>query len=113
MTLDRLRNYLLAKPGAVEAFPFDSVTLVTKVQGKMFGLVMTSRDPLQINLKCLPEKAEVLREQYSSIIPGYHMNKRHWSTLVLDGTLPDDLVLSLIDESYDLVVAGLPKSKQP
>ena len=113
MTLDKLRDYLLAKPQAVEEFPFDTVTLVVKVCGKMFGLVSTGRTPLQMNLKCLPEKAEVLREQFPSIIPGYHMNKRHWNTLIIDGSLPEDLVFSLIDDSYELVVKGIPKSKRP
>ena len=113
MTLDTLRNYLLAKPMAVEEFPFDPVTLVVKVCGKMFGLISTDRTPLQLNLKCLPEKAEVLREQFPAIIPGYHMNKRHWNTLILDGSLPDPLIFSLVDESYALVVNGLPTSRRP
>lgn len=113
MTIDSLRKYLLAKPQAVEEFPFDATTLVIKVCGKMFALVSTDRIPLQMNLKCLPEKAEVLREQFLAIIPGYHMNKRHWNTIVLDGSLPDELVFSLIDESYDLVVNTLPKGKRP
>ena len=113
MTLDELRAYLLSKPQAVEEFPFDTVTLVVKVCGKMFALVATDRKPLQLNLKCLPEKAEVLREQFTAIIPGYHMNKRHWNTLILDGSLPEDLVFGLVDESYELVVDGLPKAKRP
>jgi predicted DNA-binding protein (MmcQ/YjbR family) len=113
MTLNSLRDYLLAKPRAVEEFPFDTVTLVAKVCGKMFGLVSTDHVPLQMNLKCLPEKAEILREQFPAIIPGYHMNKRHWNTVILDGTLPDDFIFSLIDESYELVVQGLPKAKRP
>jgi predicted DNA-binding protein (MmcQ/YjbR family) len=79
----------------------------------MFGLVSTDRVPLQMNLKCLPEKAVILREQFPAIIPGYHMNKRHWNTVVLDGTLQDDFIFSLIDESYELVVQGLPKAKRP
>ena len=79
----------------------------------MFALVSTDWTPLQMNLKCLPEKAEVLREQFPAIIPGYHMNKRHWNTIVLDGSLPDELVFSLIDESYDFVVNTLPKGKRP
>lgn len=113
MSLESLRSYLLAKPKAVEEFPFDSVTLVIKVCGKMFALISTNQNPLRMNLKCLPEKAEVLREQYHSIIPGYHMNKRHWNSLLIDGSLPDELVLGLIDESYELVVQGLPKTKRP
>ena len=113
MDLDRLRSYLLDKPQAVEEFPFDTVTLVAKVCDKMFALIITDQKPLRINLKCLPEKAEILREQYCAIIPGYHMNKRHWNTVILDGTLPHQLVLGLIDESYELVVQGLPKTKRP
>ena len=113
MSLESLRSYLLTKPKAVEEFPFDSVTLVLKVCGKMFALISTNQNPLRMNLKCLPEKAEVLREQYHSIIPGYHMNKRHWNSLLIDGSLPDELVLGLIDESYELVVQGLPKTKRP
>ena len=113
MNLDTLRRYLLDKPKTVEEFPFDTVTLVAKVCGKMFALVSTDRIPLRINLKCLPEKAEVLREQFPAIIPGYHMNKRHWNSLLLDGSLPDDLVFSLIDDSYELVVQGLPQTKRP
>ena len=113
MTFDELRRYLLAKPGAVEVFPFDSVTPVFKVCDKMFALILTTRHPLQCNLKCLPEKAEVLREQFPSITAGYHMNKRHWNTLILDGSLPDELICSLIDDSYGLVVAGLSKSLRP
>lgn len=113
MNLDTLRSYLLDKPNAVEAFPFDTVTLVAKVCDKMFALVSTDQIPLRMNLKCLPEKAEVLREQFTSIIPGYHMNKRHWNSLLLDKSLPDELVFSLIDDSYELVVQGLPQTKRP
>ena len=113
MQLDRLRSYLLDKPKAEEEFPFDNVTLVIKVCGKMFALISTDQNPLRMNLKCLPEKAEVLREQYPSIIPGYHMNKRHWNTLIIDGSLPNELVFGLIDESYALVVQGLPKTQRP
>ncbi len=113
MKLTRLRSYLLGKSQSVEEFPFDSVTLVLKVCGKMFALISTDRKPLRMNLKCLPEKAEILREQYPSIIPGYHMNKRHWNTLILDGSLPDEFVFDLIDESYELVVQGLPNRQRP
>jgi len=112
MNLEKLRHYLLNKPQTVEEFPFDTVTLVVKVYNKMFALISTDVDPLRMNLKCLPEKAEVLREHYDAIIPGYHMNKRHWNSLVIDGSLPEDLIFSLIDESYDLVVQGLPKCQR-
>lgn len=113
MDFDDLKSYLMQKAGSVEEFPFDTVTLVIKVSGKMFALVGTNDDPLRINLKCDPDKAEVLREIYPAILPGYHMNKRHWNTVVLDGSIPDDEIRAMIDESYALVVQGLPKSKRP
>jgi predicted DNA-binding protein (MmcQ/YjbR family) len=113
MNFDALRSYLLAKPGAVEDFPFDMETLVIKVGGKMFALVSINEDPLNMNLKCDPVKAEFLRARYPAVRPGYHMNKRHWNTVVLDGSIPDAEIRSLIDDSYTLVVAGLPKSRRP
>ena len=113
MNLESLRAYLNAKPGAVEDFPFDLVTLVVKVGGKMFALVGTDEAPLRLNLKCDPLKAEMLREYYPAVLPGYHMNKRHWNTVVLDGSIPVADVLAMIDESYELVVRGLPKGKRP
>ena len=113
MTFDQLRTYLLAKPAAVEEFPFDHVTLVFKVCGKMFALIGTADEPLRMNLKCDPDKAEVLREHYSAVIPGYHMNKRHWNTLVMDGSIPEDEICAMIDDSYALVVKGLPRAKRP
>ncbi len=113
MTFDDLRNYLLSKPGAREDFPFDTTTLVTKVADKMFALVGMNKAPLRINLKCDPFKAELLREQYPAVLPGYHMNKRHWNTVVLDGSIADDTIRAMIDESYALVVKGLPKAKRP
>ena len=113
MNFVELRSCLMAKPGAVEEFPFDLVTLVAKVGGKMFALVGTDADPLWLNLKCEPEKADVLRELFPAVRPGYHMNKRHWNTVVLDGSLEDDQVRAMIEESYALVVQGLPKAKRP
>lgn len=113
MNFDTLRSYLLEKPGAVEDFPFDTVTLVIKVSGKMFALVGINDDPLRLNLKCDPAKAEFLRERYQAVIPGYHMNKRHWNTVILNGSIPDAEIHSMIDDSYALVVQGLPKSKRP
>ncbi len=112
MDLLELRRYLLAKPGAAETFPFDPVTLVVKVAGKMFALVGLDDEPLEVNLKCEPFKAELLREQYAAIRPGYHMNKRHWNTVTLDGSLDDAFVQVLIDESYALVVAGLTRAQR-
>ena len=113
MDFPTLRAYLASKPGAVEDFPFDPVTLVSKVGGKMFALVATDEEPLRLNLKCSPLKAEILRECYSAVLPGYHMNKRHWNTVVLDGSIPDADLRAMIDESYALVVQGLPKAKRP
>ena len=113
MNFETLRTYLLAKPCAEETFPFDDVTLVIKVCNKMFALVGINNDPLRINLKCDPDKAELLRELHPAIVPGYHMNKRHWNTVVLDGSLPGADIYAMIDDSYDLVVQGLPKSKRP
>jgi predicted DNA-binding protein (MmcQ/YjbR family) len=113
MNFPTLRAYLAAKPGAVEDFPFDQTTLVFKVGGKMFALIATYEEPLRMNLKCDPLKAEVLREVYPAVIPGYHMNKRHWNTVVLDGSIPDADLRAMIDESYALVVRGLPRSRRP
>ena len=113
MNFETLRTYLLHKPGATEDFPFDTVTLVIKVSGKMFALTDITEDPLRINLKCDPLKAEFLREHFPAVQPGYHMNKRHWNTVVLDGSIAEAEIRSMIDESYELVVKGLPKSRRP
>jgi predicted DNA-binding protein (MmcQ/YjbR family) len=108
MNPESLRHYCLSLPATTEDFPFDEQTLVFKVQGKMFALTDVD-DFASINLKCDPERAAELREQYDSIRPGYHMNKKHWNTVLLDGSLPDALIKELILHSYQLVVAGLPK----
>lgn len=108
MNIEYYRQYCLTKKGTTEEFPFDNRTLVFKVGGKMFAL--TDVESFEsINLKCDPERAIELREQYSAIIPGYHMNKKHWNTVVLDGSLRDSLICSLIDDSYLLVARSLPK----
>lgn len=108
MNPESLREYCLNQPAVTEEFPFDEQTLVFKVKGKMFAL--TDVDSFaSITLKCDPERAIELREQHDSILPGYHMNKQHWNTVLLDGSLPDNLVKELILHSYQLVVAGLPK----
>jgi predicted DNA-binding protein (MmcQ/YjbR family) len=112
MDFATLRAYLLSKPGASEDFPFDPVTLVAKVGGKMFALVGIDATPLRVNLKCVPEQAEVLRELYPAVLPGYHMNKLHWNTIVLDGSLPDEDVLGMIDDSYELVLQGRPRARR-
>ena len=113
MDFNTLKNYLLSKPAAVEEFPFDAVTLVIKVSGKMFALVDLNDDPLRLNLKCDPVRAEMLRENHPAIQPGYHMNKRHWNTIILDGSIADAEILAMIDDSYALVVKGLPKARRP
>jgi len=108
MNIEDIRRYCLNKPAVTESFPFDEVTLVFKVAGKMFALVNLD-GTLSINLKCDPEKALELREHYPAVLPGYHMNKRLWNTVLLDATLDNDMVKSWIDDSYNLVVAKLPK----
>jgi predicted DNA-binding protein (MmcQ/YjbR family) len=109
MDFESLRTYLLSKPEAVEDFPFDMTTLVLKVGGKMFAALVINDQPLRVNLKCDPVKAELLREKYPAVKPGYHMNKKHWNTVVLDGSVPEDEIRAMVDESYALVVKGLPK----
>lgn len=112
MDLPDVIERFLSKPGAEETTPFGPDVLVYKVGGKMFALAVPEDFPSRINLKCDPDKAVELRGEYSAVQPGYHMNKRHWNTVVLDGSLPSKLVAELIDHSYDLVVASLPKGKR-
>lgn len=109
MNLKLLNKYLLSKKAATSGYPFDETTLVFKVINKMFALIAEEENPLRINLKCDPAGAQVLRRMHKSIIPGYHMNKEHWNTVILDGSLPDELIYKLIDDSYALVVTGLKK----
>jgi predicted DNA-binding protein (MmcQ/YjbR family) len=104
-----LRRWCLAQSGAVEDFPFRPDVSVFKVAGKMFALSVLERTPLEVSVKCEPDLAVQLRDSYSAIRPGYHLNKRHWNTITLDGSLPDQLVRDLIEDSYDLVVSALPK----
>jgi len=109
MNIEQFREYCLHKKGVTEEFPFDEKTLVFKVMGKMFALTGLERIPNEINLKCDPERAIALREEYDGLIyGGYHMSKKHWNTLVLE-RLSNELILALIDHSYDLVVAKLHK----
>ena len=103
----------LALPGATEEFPFGDEVSVFKVGGKMFGACRPDGQPLQVSLKCEPELAVGLRAAHPSIAPGYHLNKRHWNTVTLDGSLPDRTVAEMISDSYDLVVASLPKARRP
>jgi len=109
MDIDELRGYCLEKAHTSESFPFDNDTLVFKVAGKIFALASLENNPLSVNLKCDPEWALELREQHESIIPGYHMNKQHWNTVILDGSIPRQLLLELIDHSYNLIYRALPQ----
>ena len=112
MTKNRLLKICAALPGAVEDFPFGENNAVFKVGGRMFALVNLGGDPGSVNLKCDPELAQGLRAQYAAIRPGYHMNKRHWNTVELDGTVPDPEWRAMIEHSYELVVGGLPRAQQ-
>jgi predicted DNA-binding protein (MmcQ/YjbR family) len=112
LTAARLRRHCLALPGAGEEFPFRPDLSVFKVSGKVFALSPLGDRPLRISLKCEPALAEQLRDTYPSIRPGYHLNKRHWNTVDVDGALPDQLVLDMVEDSYDLVVAKLPRRVQ-
>ncbi len=111
MNIEELREYCISKKGVTEGFPFDESTLVFKVSGKMFALTDLV-DALSVNLKCDPEKAIALREQYPCVIPGYHMNKQHWNTVIIDGSLNDTLIKEWITHSYELVVKSLTKKQQ-
>jgi len=110
MNIEQIREYCLKKRGVTEEFPFDEETLVFKVAGKIFLLASLESIPLQINLKCDPEKAVELREEYESVQPGYHMNKKHWNTIVVNGSVSINKIFEWIDNSYNLVVKGLTKS---
>lgn len=106
MNIEELREYALSKQGAEETFPFGEDTLVFKVKGKIFLLTDLSAEPLQFNAKCDPDYAIELRDKYECIQPGYHMNKKHWNTVIIDGTLSTQQLKDLIDHSYNLV-AGI------
>jgi predicted DNA-binding protein (MmcQ/YjbR family) len=113
MDIETFRNYCISKKGVTEGLPFGPDTLVFKVMGKMFALAGLDAIPLSINLKCDPEKAIRLREEYeNNILPGYHMNKQHWNTVILDGHLKSDFIFQLVDDSYNLIKAGLTKKQQ-
>ncbi len=112
MNLQALREYCLAKPGVEETTPFGPDTLVFKVAGKMFLLTGFDNSPVQFNAKCDPEKAIDLRERYPCVQPGWHMNKKHWNTIVVDGSVAIKLVKEWIDDSFDLVVAGFSKKEK-
>ncbi len=112
MDIETFRGYCLAKKGVEETFPFGEETLVFKVMGKIFALTGLDSDTFQVNLKCDPDRALELREEYEDIVPGYHMNKKHWNTVYFENGLSDALLKELTDHSYNLVVSSLPKAIQ-
>lgn len=108
-----VEDYVLSKPFTIEDYPFGPEAAVFKVGGKMFALTVPPGNPSRVNLKCDPTLAIALRQRFKGITPGYHMNKQHWNTVELDGSVPEDEIKKMVDHSYDLVVASLPKSKRP
>ena len=109
MNIEELRDECLSLKGVTEHFPFDEVTLVLKVQGKMFALIPLDNPETQITLKCDPDRAIALREEFSAIVPAWHFNKKHWNTVMMDVGISQTLLCELIRHSYNLVVAALPK----
>jgi predicted DNA-binding protein (MmcQ/YjbR family) len=112
MNASELRAHCLSFAGASETFPFGPETSVFKVAGKMFALSQLDQVPPRVSLKCEPGLAEQLRETHAAVRPGYHLNKRHWNTVVIDGSLTDELIKDMIEDSYDLVVSQLPQARQ-
>jgi predicted DNA-binding protein (MmcQ/YjbR family) len=112
MNIEELRDFALSLPDVEESFPFGEDTLVFKTRNKIFLLVSLSSVPLQFNVKCDPEKAVELREQYSSILPGYHMNKRHWNTVIIDGSVSRNILENFIKDSHELISGKTGKKKK-
>lgn len=115
MNIEELRAYCLAKKAATESFPFDEDTLVFKVANKMFALTSLRKweeGAPSLNLKCEPQRASRLRQEYAAILPGYHMSKKHWNTVTLDTTISDTFLCEMIDDSYCLIVESLPQKVQ-
>ena len=108
----RLRDVCLGFPGAAETFPFGPETSVFKVAGKIFAISRLNQPPLRVSLKCEPLLAEQLRQAHPAVLPGYHLDKRHWNTVVIDGSLPERMIRDMIEDSYDLVVSKLPRSRR-
>ena len=109
MNIESLQKHCLSKKGVTEETPFGPDNLVYKVGGKMFLLASLDAIPLQFNVKCDPDEAEQLRDSYSCVLPGYHMNKKHWNTIIIDGSVSDKQLQLWIDASYNLVLESLPK----
>ena len=112
MDIETIREYCLAKKEVEEGFPFGETTLVFKVRGKIFLLTGLDNPVLQFNVKCDPEQAIEWREQFDAVQPGYHMNKKMWNTVVVDGSIPGKIIRQMIDDSYRLVVESLPKKSR-
>ena len=112
MDIETLKDYALTKPSTTHDFPFDNETMVVRVKNKIFVLIPTKASPAQANFKCDPNLAEILRQTYKAVTPGYHMNKRHWNTVIFDDSIPDDEILEMVDHAYEQVVKGLPKKDQ-
>src|SRR3954453_1070891 len=112
MNPTELHDLCLSFHGAEETFPFGPATSVFKVAGKMFALSQLGAESLRVSVKCEPELAEALRGANAAVIPGYHLNKRHWNTVIIDGSLPDEMVRDMIEDSYDLVVSKLPRGRR-
>ena len=112
MDLAKYREYCLSKPQTTEGTPFGPDVVVFKVGGKMFALASLDEVPATANLKCDPDLALELRDRYEQVTPGYHMNKKHWNTVEIEGGIPDVELRKMIDHSYELVVSSLPKSKR-
>lgn len=107
-----LRGHCLAFPGSEETFPFGPNTSVFKVGGKMFALSQLGAEDLRVSVKCEPALAEELREAHAEVIPGYHLDKRHWNTIIVNGGLPEQMIEDMIEDSYDLVVSALPAARR-
>jgi predicted DNA-binding protein (MmcQ/YjbR family) len=112
MDSEELRDYCLSLLGAHEEFPFGPDTSVFKVSGKIFALSRLAESPLRISLKCDPPLAEELRKAHAAVIPGYHLNKRHWNTVIIDGSLSDEMISDMVEDSYDLIVSKLPRARR-
>jgi predicted DNA-binding protein (MmcQ/YjbR family) len=112
MNIEEFRDYCLSRKHVTECFPFDESTLVFKVADKMFALSGLEHQPSTVNLKCDPERSIELRDEFSDIIEGFHMSKKHWNTVKIEGGLPTKFIKGLIDHSYNLVVKGMTKKKQ-
>lgn len=112
MDIETFRNYCLSKKGVTDSLPFDENTLVFKVLSKVFAITSLVKKPMTVNLKCNPERAIELRETHSEITPGYHMNKKHWNSVIFESDLPYELLLKLTDHSYELVISKMTKKEK-